>query len=257
MTAASLGAVVGDEEGRLDRLDQQVEGDLLLPHQAPQGTHVDVHGYASSFVFSVLAVELDLARAPWRSRAKASRRAVGLRPFTPGTSRSRPSSSTVEDPGDQLAALVELELDQPADGAHVVTVLGERALGAGGADLEGVLALAHRVGLVELRRERAAHSAIASRSHAVVGVDDDPQHPLAACRSPPRSLRDPGPRRLTSGSSSSRSLSLWVVLIRVTPRPRVLLWVWSRVRSKGIRSQGVLPSTACPEPRVRSRAVTR
>ena len=32
------------------------------------------------------------------------------------------------------------------------------------------------------------------------------------------------PWELTSGSRSSRSLSLWVVLIRVTPRPRVLLW---------------------------------
>src|SRR5581483_9220266 len=41
--------VVRDEEGRLDRLDQQVERDLLLPHQPAQGTHVDVHGYASSF----------------------------------------------------------------------------------------------------------------------------------------------------------------------------------------------------------------
>ena len=51
------------------------------------------------------------------------------------------------------------------------------------------------------------------------------------------------PWELTSGSRSSRSLSLWVVLIRVTPRPRVLLWVGSRVWSKGIRSPGVLPST--------------
>ena len=68
--AAALGAVVGDEEGRLDRLDQQVERDLLLPHQSPQGTHVDIHGYASSLFSSIfssrssrlvgLAVELQL-----------------------------------------------------------------------------------------------------------------------------------------------------------------------------------------------------
>src|SRR5262249_24743908 len=95
VAAASLGAVVRDEEGRLDRLDHQVEGDLLLPNQAPQGAHVDVHGYASSSSFmSFLSLRLNstCTRALAIS-GKPSLRAVALRPFTPGTSTSRPSSS--------------------------------------------------------------------------------------------------------------------------------------------------------------------
>src|SRR4029078_3410019 len=59
VAAASLGAVVGDEEGRLDRLDPQGGRDPHLPYQAPQGTHVDVHGYASSAFSSCLLLRLN------------------------------------------------------------------------------------------------------------------------------------------------------------------------------------------------------
>ena len=41
--AGALGAVVRDEQRLLDRLDQQVEGDLLLPLEPAQRAHVDVH----------------------------------------------------------------------------------------------------------------------------------------------------------------------------------------------------------------------
>src|SRR5690606_9410477 len=90
---AAVGAVVRDEEGRLDRPDEHVERDLLVLRQALQKLHIDVHGYASS---SFLSLRLNsISTRALAISSKARRRAVGLRPLTPGTSRSSPSSSTV------------------------------------------------------------------------------------------------------------------------------------------------------------------
>ena len=112
VAAASLGAVVGDEEGRLDRLDQQVEGDLLLLRQAPQGDSCRCPRLRLLFLLlSFLSLRLNsISTRALAISAKASPRVVGLRPFTPGTSRSSPSSSTAENAGDQLAAILQLEL---------------------------------------------------------------------------------------------------------------------------------------------------
>ena len=126
--------------------------------------------------------------------AKASLRAVALRPFTPGTSRSRPSSSTSRIRATSSSPPSgQLELHQPVDGAHVVAVLLERALGARGADLEGVLALAHRVA-----SRRASPRARGSHRRSGPGrrrCRSRRRRAAHACvrPSPLRSLRDPGP----------------------------------------------------------------
>lgn len=74
----------------------------------------------------------------------------------------------------------QLQFDQTAGGPHVVAVLGQGAVGAGRADFEDVLALAHRVGLVELLGDRAAQLGTGVQLHALVRVDDDAQQPTAA-----------------------------------------------------------------------------
>ena len=90
-SAGALGAVVGDEQGRLDRLDQQVEGDLLLPLQPPQGAHVDVH-----------AIPPRCRRLNSTcTRPRPPRPRPGERSW-PSTSRYRLSSTTVEPPGRAL-----------------------------------------------------------------------------------------------------------------------------------------------------------
>ena len=47
VTVLARGLLVGGQQGLLDGLDQDVEGDLLLALQRPQDGHVDVHALSS------------------------------------------------------------------------------------------------------------------------------------------------------------------------------------------------------------------
>ena len=152
---------------------------------------------------------------------------------------------------------VELDLHQPADGAYVVPVLGQRALGAGGGHLQDVLALAHRV--ASRRASRRARGS--ARRRVQLGHPSSESTTTRSTR-----LRPAG---VTSISSRSRSLRA-DERFQQSSQPLALGGAHpgdssaacavvgrSRVRSKGIRSRrgAADPVAAAGGARVRSPAV--
>lgn len=87
-----------------------------------------MHGYASSSFLS-LRLNSSSTRA-LAICANSSRAGGGLPPLHPGHLDIKALVVHGQDPGHQLA-LGKLEPGEPADGAHIVAVLGQRALGPG------------------------------------------------------------------------------------------------------------------------------
>ena len=140
----------GDQQRRLDRLDEDVEGDLLLALERAQHRQVDVHQLA------LLPGELDLDRA-FATSAYATGGSV------PSTSSTALVLVAPRDAAGDLAAVGAWYLDQPADVAAPVARQRERPVDARGGDLERVGLLAHRVGGVERRETSRVASAMSSR----------------------------------------------------------------------------------------------
>ena len=174
--------VVRRQQRLLDRLDEHVEGDLLLPLEHPQDAHVDVHQASSSA--SWLPVELDLHRAPWRRRRSPACARV------PVDVEHHAVVVALADPAGQRLALGRGHLDQPAEVAAPVPRQGQRPVDAGRGDLERVRRLAHR------RRPRRA------RGHLPGGLGDVVEGDAAV-----RSTATRSTRRLPAGVSSTASRS--------------------------------------------------
>ena len=164
----AVGAVVRDQQGLLDRRDEDGQGDVLLPHEGPQRGQVDVH------------VSPPLRRAPSLPRARpgvawAPRPSARLNSScTDALTRSFQASSrgpwlvsTVTASG--VAAMIRQrrldpsarpQLDQPADVAPEVPGQGQRPVDPGRGDLE---------------RVRRAVQGVGRTGQAVQPLADDPR----------------------------------------------------------------------------------
>ncbi len=126
--------LVRREEGLLDGLHEDVEGDLLLALEAAQDAEVDVHGGQSSPSSGlVLAVELDLDQRLGDVGVGTSRR-------VPSTSSGRGVVVGADDPAGDGLAVGGGHLDQPVGVATPVPGQRQRSVDAAGGDLERVRA---------------------------------------------------------------------------------------------------------------------
>ena len=145
--------VVRRQQRLLDRLDEHLEGDLLLALQHPQQAHVDVHRTSA-----VLPVELDLDPAP------SSRRRTPLAASVPSTSsdaRRRRRSSVIRPVTARPSARVTLTRRPALRRQWRGRVSGRSTPRRG--HLEGVGLLTHHVGVVEHRETSRVASAMSSR----------------------------------------------------------------------------------------------